>query len=101
LLLEAAQTGLRVPEFTGLDCGDIALGTGASVQCEGKGRRHRAVPLTAPTEAVLRVWMSERAGRRDEPPFPTRTGQRLSTDAVERLVRKHAATAAVRYRLRN
>ncbi|HXY44300.1 MAG TPA: tyrosine-type recombinase/integrase [Acidimicrobiales bacterium] len=96
LLLVAVQTGLRVSELTGLDCGDVSLGTGASVRCEGKGRRHRAVPLTSATEAVLRVWMSERAGRQDEPLFPTRTGRRLSTDAVERLVNKHAATAASR-----
>lgn len=96
LVLLVVQTGLRVSELTGLDCGDVSLGTGASVRCEGKGRRHRAVPLTTATEAVLGVWLAERAGRRDEPLFPTRTGRRLSTDAVERLVRKHAATAAAR-----
>lgn len=94
LLLVAVQTGLRVSELTGLNCGDVALGTGAHVRCEGKGRKHRAVPLTSPTEAVLGVWMTERAGRRDEPLFPTRTGRRLSTDAVGRLLHKHAVTAA-------
>lgn len=96
LLLLAVQTGLRVSELTGLDCGDISLGTGANVRCEGKGRKHRAVPLTCPTAAVLSVWLAERAGRRDEPLFPTRTGRRLSTDAVERLVHKHGTTAATR-----
>jgi len=40
--------------------------------------------------------MTERAGRRDDPAFPTRTGRRLSRDAVERLVHKHAAAAAAR-----
>lgn len=94
MILLAVQTGLRVSELTGLTCGDVTLSTGACVRCQGKGRRHRAVPLTAPTEAVLSVWMSERAGRHDEPLFPTRTGRRLSTDAVQRLVRKHATSAA-------
>jgi site-specific recombinase XerD len=94
LLLLAVQTGLRVSELTGLNCGDVTLGTGGYVRCQGKGRRHRAVPLTTPTEAVLSVWMSERGKHRDEPLFPTRTGRRLSTDAVQRLVRKHATTAA-------
>ena len=94
LLLAAVQVGLRVSELTGLTCGDVALGTGAHVRFQGKGRKHRAVPLTAATEAVLDVWLAERAGRRDEPAFPTRTGRRLSSDAVERLVHKHAATAA-------
>ena len=96
LLLVATQTGLRVSELTGLDCGDAALHAGANIRCEGKGRKHRAVPLTTATAAVLDVWIAERAGRRDEPLFPTRTGRRLSSDAVERLVAKHAATAAAR-----
>jgi site-specific recombinase XerD len=94
ILLTAVQTGLRVAELIGLNCADLTLGTGAAVACLGKGRRHRAVPLTSPTEAVLRVWASERAGQPDEPLFPTRTGRRLSPDAVQRLVRKHATTAA-------
>ena len=94
LLLVAVQTGLRVSELTGLDCGDVALGTGAHVRCVGKGRKQRAVPLTSATAVVLGAWMTERAGRREEPLFPTRTGRRLSTDAVGRLLRKHATTAA-------
>jgi len=56
LLLVAVQTGLRVSELTGLDCGDVGLGTGANVRCEGKGRKRRAVPLTTPTAEVLSVW---------------------------------------------
>ena len=95
LLLVAAQTGLRVSELTGLNCGDVTLGTGASVRCLGKGRKHRAVPLTTPTQAVLRVWMTERAGLPGQPLFPTRTGRRLSSDAVQRLVHQHAAVAAL------
>ena len=95
LLLVALQTGLRVSELTGLNCGDVTLGTGASVRCLGKGRKHRAVPLTTPTQAVLRAWMTERAGLPGQPLFPARTGRRLSTDAVQRLVHLHAAAAAL------
>lgn len=96
LLLTAVQTGLRVSELTGLNCDDVTFGTGASVRCEGKGRKKRAVPLTAQSSAVLGVWMTERAGRGDDPLFPTRSGRRLSSDAVQRLVRKHGVTAAGR-----
>ena len=92
----AAQTGLRVSELTGLDCHDVVFGDGASVRCLGKGRKHRAVPLTITTQAVLRVWLTERDGRGEQPLFPTRTGRRPSTDAVERLVRLHPGTAARR-----
>ena len=53
MLTLAVHTGLRVSELIGLDCGDIALGTGAHVRCHGKGRKQRAVPLTADAQAVL------------------------------------------------
>jgi site-specific recombinase XerD len=94
LLLLAVQTGLRVSELTGLNCADITLGTGGNVRCEGKGRKHRAVPLTQPVQTLLRVWLTERAGAPADPLFPTRTGGRLSRDAVALRVATHAATAA-------
>ena len=83
-------------ELVGLDCGDVVLGTGSHVLCKGKGRKERAVPLTAPVRAVLATWLAERGGRTEDPLFPTRTGRRLSRDAVERRVAKHAAAAAAR-----
>jgi len=94
LMLLAIQTGLRVSELTGLNCSDVTLGTGANVRCEGKGRKQRAVPLTTAVAALLQVWLHERAGRPSDPLFPTRTGRRLSRDAVALRVSTHAATAA-------
>ncbi|RPF25606.1 tyrosine-type recombinase/integrase [Georgenia muralis] len=94
LLLLAVQTGLRVSELTGLNCRDVTLGTGANIRCEGKGRKHRAVPLTTPVTTLLRAWMAERAGLPHDPLFPTRTGRRLSRDAIALRVSTHAATAA-------
>jgi site-specific recombinase XerD len=94
LLLLAIQTGLRVSELTGLNCSDVTLGTGASVRCQGKGRKQRAVPLTDPVQAVLAVWLTERAGAPGDPLFPARTGRRLSRDAVALRVATHTKTAA-------
>ena len=98
LLVLALQAGLRVSELIGLDCADIVLGTGGHVRCEGKGRKQRAVPLTRSAQQVLRTWMNERAGQPGDPLFPTRTGRRLSPDAIERRVAIHAATASERCR---
>ena len=39
LLLLAVQTGLRNSEITSLRREDVALGTGAHVRCQGKGRK--------------------------------------------------------------
>ena len=96
LMLLAIQTGLRVSELTGLNCSDVTLGTGANVRCEGKGRKQRAVPLTGPVEALLRPWLTERGGLPEDPLFPTRTGRRLSRDAIALRVSTHAAVAAKR-----
>jgi site-specific recombinase XerD len=94
LFLLAIQTGLRISELIGLNVGDVHLGTGAHVACHGKGRKNRITPLTSGTIAVLRVWLTERAGQRDAPLFPTRTGSRLSRDAIEHRVTKHVTNAA-------
>jgi integrase/recombinase XerD len=95
LLLFAIQTGLRVSELVNLNRGDLHLGTGAHVTCFGKGRKHRTTPLNKQTVAVLKQWLAERGGGAGDPLFPSRTGTRLSRDAVERLVTKHAATAGL------
>jgi integrase/recombinase XerD len=95
LLHLAIQTGLRVSELTGLTCTDAHLGTGAHVSCHGKNRKHRSVPLTTQTAAVLTDWLHERRGQPDDPLFPTNRDSRLSRDAVEWLLAKHVATASV------
>ncbi len=96
LMALAVQTGLRLSELIQLNCGDVELGPAPHVRCTGKGRKERCVPLTSSTVALLRAWLKERAGHRDEPVFPTRTGRRLSDDAVERRVATHKALAAQR-----
>jgi site-specific recombinase XerD len=93
LLVVAVQTGLRVSELIGLNCADVMLGIGARVRCHGKGRKERLTPLSHSSAATLRVWLMERAGRAEDPVFPTRTGRRLSRDAIQRRVAKHAAVA--------
>jgi len=96
LLTLAIYTGLRVSELTGLDCGDVTLGTGANVRCRhSKGRKQRAVPLITPARGVLAAWLAERAGRPEDPVFPTRTGRRLSSDTIAQRLSTHAATAAI------
>jgi site-specific recombinase XerD len=94
LLVLAIQTGLRASELTTLDIGDLQLDGAAHVTCEGKGRKQRITPLTRTTSAVLRVWRAERAGRPDDPLFPTIRGRRLTRDALERRLAIHITRAA-------
>ncbi|MGO9223415.1 tyrosine-type recombinase/integrase [Mycobacterium sp.] len=95
LLLTTVQTGLRVSEVTGLRIQDITTTTpGAAVHTTGKGRKERATPLTRQTAAVLRAWLPEAGPAPSGPAFPTHRGIRMSADAVQRLVTKHATAAA-------
>ena len=95
LLTLAIQTGLRVSELTGLRFQDLSLETGAHVTCLGKGRKNRITPLTPQTVKVMREWSKERTGKALDPLFPGRHGQRLSTDAVARLVTQNTVRAAL------
>ncbi|WP_329375627.1 tyrosine-type recombinase/integrase [Streptomyces sp. NBC_01483] len=93
MLALAVQTGLRVSELTSLNCDDITLGDGAAVRCEGKGRKQRTVPLDRPIQNLLGAWLNERAGHCGDPLFCTRTGRRLSRDAVAQRLAIHAQEA--------
>lgn len=93
LMLLACQTGLRVSEITHLRWEDVELGTGAHVRCRGKGRKHRCTPLAKQIVTVLCAWRKEMAPALSDPVFPSLRRGVLSRDAVERLVKKHAAKA--------
>jgi site-specific recombinase XerD len=94
MLAVAIQTGLRASELTALTIGDVHLGTGAHISVVGKGRKQRVTPLTNTTVTMLTAWLAERAAMPHDPLFPTRRGARLSRDAIERRLAKHARTAA-------
>ncbi len=93
LLLVAIQTGLRVSELIGLQRKDVALGTGAHLRCEGKGRKQRCTPLRQEAVAVLAQWLGECPAEPATPVFPSSRGGPLSRDAVERLVARHQRIA--------
>src|SRR5437588_2532794 len=93
-ILVAVQTGLRVSELIGLNCQDVALGTGAHVRCLGKGRKLRCTPLRPETTKMVGAWLRERHGQPEDPVFPSIRGGRLSRDAIASLLTKYAHLAA-------
>jgi site-specific recombinase XerD len=96
LLLVAVQTGLRVSELTGLRCEHVVLGSGAHVQCTGKGRKERCTPLRREAAETLRAWLAERKGQPADHVFPNARDRALSSDGVEYILAKHVATAQQR-----
>lgn len=93
LLQTAIQTGLRVTELTGLRLRDIQLESGPHVQCLGKGRKQRAIPLTKESVVAIKQWLRDIDTHSETPLFPNRSGTRLSSDSVQCLLRKHVAKA--------
>lgn len=93
LIQVAVTTGLRASELTGLTRADLHLGTGAHLLCHGKGRKDRTTPLDRQTVTLLADYL-----RRLHPVtvilFPTRTGTRMSTDALAARLTLHTTTAA-------
>jgi integrase/recombinase XerD len=96
LLSVAVHTGLRSSELTALQRADVALGVGAHVRCHGKGRKTRCTPLHPDIVPALKSWLDERDQDPASVVFPSSRGGRLSSDALQRLVSKHVATAAAR-----
>lgn len=96
LLLVFVQTGLRVSELTSLRWENVVLSAGAHVRCEGKGRKQRCTPLRRDAVAALEVWRDEQRPCPEEHLFQSSRGGRISTDAVGRLVAKHARAASNR-----
>ena len=93
LLAVMFRTGLRVSELIRLAREDVALGSGAHVRCEGKGRKQRCTPLDRETAAIVEAWLRRDLSPRSTRVFPSLRGGPLSRDAIEELVARHVQTA--------
>jgi site-specific recombinase XerD len=96
LLHLGIQTGLRVSELISLRIGDIQIGPHSQLECLGKGRKQRVIPLQKNTVKLVTAWLRELPPTPDGPLFPTSTGVALTRAAVGKLVARHARSAAQR-----
>jgi integrase/recombinase XerC len=96
--------GLRVSELTGLDAhaGKEALGwvdlDAAEANVLGKGGKRRGVPVGSKALEALRAWLAVREQGHAAPAaalFIGRTGQRMSAQAVWKLLRLRSAKAGL------
>ena len=95
LMMEVAvQTGLRNSELIHLRRQDVQLGSEAHIKCLGKGRKTRCTPLRAALAASLWNWLAQQAPDPTTPVFSTAKGDPMSSDALQRLLRRHIKTAA-------
>jgi site-specific recombinase XerD len=90
----ALGTGMRISELTSLTRADLDTDRKPQLATVvGKGRKQRTLPLAAPVGELLNRWLEELPQAASAPVFPTRTGSRMSRDAVEARLKLSAATA--------
>jgi integrase len=87
-----ATSGLRIGESLALDRGDVDLEHGVLQIHDGKGRRHRDVPVHDTTTKVLRDYarLRDRACPRPDTPafFTSTTGARITSRRFHKTFRK-------------
>jgi integrase/recombinase XerC len=94
------SAGLRVSEVVGLNDGDVDLAQGI-LRVRGKGKRERLSPVGSYAATALRAWWRVRRVNAGEssgietPVFINKSGRRLTTRSVGRLLEKHLAAAAL------
>lgn len=96
-------TGIRVAELVALDTGDLGLARGL-IRVTGKGSRQREIPVHRyATQRLLRYLEKSRPGLvrdlEEEAVFLSRTGRRLQTQAVRRMIDKYVLQTAASVRI--
>lgn len=91
----AIRTGLRVSEIVSLRSNSFTFGRGPYVTVDGKGRKERSVPLDQLFSKVVLWWISNQKTKGENTYiFPSRRGEKLSSDAVQYALRKYVKEAA-------
>jgi len=91
-------TGARVAELSGLNVDRIDLQNNL-VLLEGKGNKQRLVPLYPAAAAAVDVYLKQARevlqGKASQAVFLSTRGNRLSEDAIRRIVKTHARAAGI------
>lgn len=92
VLMLAQYLGLRVSEIVKLDVGDVDFRRKTVFVRQGKGKKDRVVPLMKKLVGPLRGWIG---GRQGGPVFPSPRGGRLTTRALQYMVKRVAMAAGL------
>jgi integrase/recombinase XerC len=94
------SAGLRVSELAGLNDSDLDFAAGI-LRIRGKGRRERLTPMGSFAARALRRWLRTRKLSPREvsgpaaPVFVNKSGRRLTTRSVARMLEKHLKLAGL------
>lgn len=93
LLMTGLYLGLRVSELVKLQVEHIDFRRRLLMVREGKGAKDRALPIPSRLVGPLRGWIG---GRQEGFVFPSPRGGRLTTRAVQKLVKRIAVAAGLK-----
>jgi len=93
-------TGIRLSELVRCDLGDLDLAQGLLLVRNGKGRKDRVVPVPGRALHALGVYLDEVRPELENRPtgalFLSRLGQRIGSQAVQLLARRHGEAVRAR-----
>ena len=96
-------SGLRVSELVALNIEDVDFNEGTVKVNDGKGGRDRVTYTDRETLQLLKdmIYKRTRKGREDKGPalFTTRSGDRISTRSIQRIVKKTSQEAGLEKRV--
>lgn len=85
--------GFRVSEVCDIDLSDFKNG---GMQVEGKGGKHRTIPMTSQAIEAIKVYLDLYRDDTDGPLFLTTLGKRLNRQRVSEMVGSYARKAGVK-----
>ncbi|HHT9132202.1 MAG TPA: tyrosine-type recombinase/integrase, partial [Candidatus Tripitaka californicus] len=103
------STGIRVSELVGLDVADIDMFS-ELVKVRGKGKKERIVPIGGHALEAVKVYLAtssrgqgtgdreQGAGAQNKALFLNKTGGRLTTRSVARILEKYMRLSGIRQR---
>lgn len=89
LITIAVETGMRLTEITELKWGNFRLDSSGEVKCTGKGRKERIIPISPQVVKMLSQWSKEIDNTENAYVFPTKEGNRMSSDNFQRIMKKY------------
>ncbi|MCK6598419.1 MAG: site-specific integrase [Bdellovibrionaceae bacterium] len=88
------RTGVRVSELVNLQSENVNIGKSPYITVIGKGRKQRSIPIDRGLAKNLSKWIQANRLELKSYLFPSVRGDKMSTDAVQHLLRKYIAICA-------
>ena len=85
------RTGVRVSELVNIKTEDVTFGKYPYIKVSGKGRKERSIPIEKGLSSNLNRWIKGNQLMSKSYLFPSIRKDRLSTDAVQYLLRKYVS----------